>query len=91
MPPKGVKVVHLFTSGYSEIEDEAGKNLEAEVLNIARKAGIRIIGPNCMGFYCPSAGITFAGEFPEQLGFPRKAGCSGVDFTERRQLYFLHP
>ena len=75
---KGVKVVHLFTSGYSEIEDEAGKNLEAEVLNIARKAGIRIIGPNCMGFYCPSAGVTFAGEYPEQEGFPRKAGWLGL-------------
>ncbi len=75
---KGVKVVHLFTSGYSEIEDEAGKNLEDEVLNIARKAGIRIIGPNCMGFYCPSAGVTFAGEYPEQEGFPRKAGWLGL-------------
>jgi acyl-CoA synthetase (NDP forming) len=75
---KGVKVVHLFTSGYSEIEDEAGKNLEEEVLNIARKAGIRIIGPNCMGFYCPSAGVTFAGEYAEQEGFPKKAGWLGL-------------
>lgn len=75
---KGVKVVHLFTSGYSEIEDASGKNLEAEVLNIARQAGIRIIGPNCMGFYCPSAGITFAGDFPEQAGFPQKAGWLGL-------------
>ncbi|MCX6001049.1 MAG: CoA-binding protein [Chloroflexi bacterium] len=75
---KGVKVVHLFTSGYSEIEDAAGKNLEAEVLNIARQSGIRIIGPNCMGFYCPSAGVTFAGEFPEQPGFPKKAGSLGL-------------
>ena len=75
---KGVKVVHLFTSGYSEIEDKAGKELEDEVLNIAGKAGIRIIGPNCMGFYCPSAGVTFAGEYPEQEGFPRKAGWLGL-------------
>ena len=75
---KGVKVVHLFTSGYSEIEDAAGKNLESEVLKIARKAGIRMIGPNCMGFYCPSAGVTFAGEYPEQEGFPRRAGQLGL-------------
>jgi acyl-CoA synthetase (NDP forming) len=75
---KGVKVVHLFTSGYSEIEDESGKSLQSEVLNIARQAGIRIIGPNCMGFYCPSAGVTFAGEYPEQEGFPKKAGWLGL-------------
>jgi acyl-CoA synthetase (NDP forming) len=75
---KGVKVVHLFTSGYSEIEDEAGKHLEDTVLNIARKAGIRIIGPNCMGFYHPSAGITFAGEYAEQAGFPKTPGWLGL-------------
>jgi acyl-CoA synthetase (NDP forming) len=75
---KGVKVVHLFTSGYSEIEDAAGGALQAEVLNIARQAGIRIIGPNCMGFYCPAAGVTFAGEYPEQEGFPVKPGWLGL-------------
>lgn len=75
---RGVKVVHLFTSGYSEIEDEAGKHLEATVLNIAKKAGIRIIGPNCMGFYCPSAGVTFAGDYAEQSGFPKKPGWLGL-------------
>ena len=75
---KGVKIVHLFTSGYSEMEDESGRHLENAVLKIARKAGIRIIGPNCMGFYHPAAGVTFAGDYAEQAGFPKTPGWLGL-------------
>jgi len=75
---KRVKAVHLFTSGYSEIEDEIGKHLEAEILSIARKGGIRMIGPNCMGLYCPSSGMTFAAEYPDQKAFPKKPGSLGL-------------
>ncbi len=71
---KGVKAAHLFTSGYSEIEDSSGKQLEEEVLRIAREGGVRLIGPNCMGIYCPSAGMTFAGDYPDQAGFPSRSG-----------------
>ena len=68
---KGAKAMHLFTSGYSEIEDEIGKQLESEILRLAKKSGMRMVGPNCMGIYNPSAGVTFAGRFPpEQTGFP---------------------
>ncbi len=75
---KGVKAVHLFTSGYGEIEDEIGKKLEGEILKIARKGGVRLVGPNCMGLYCPSSGLTFAGDFPDQAGFPRQVGSLGL-------------
>ncbi len=55
----GVKVVHLFTSGFSETGDEKDARLEAEILRTARKGAVRIIGPNCMGVYSPLAGLTF--------------------------------
>ena len=75
---KKVKAVHLFTSGFSEIEDEVGKILESEVVDITRKNGIRILGPNCMGIYCPAAGLTFAADYPEQRGFPSTPGPLGL-------------
>jgi len=75
---KGVKAVHLFTSGYSEIEDVAGRWLEEEVLQIAREGGVRLIGPNCMGIYCPCTGLTFAGDYPDQPGFPARSGPLGL-------------
>jgi acyl-CoA synthetase (NDP forming) len=74
---KRVKAVHLFTSGYSEIEDEIGKHLETEILSIAKKGEVRMIGPNCMGIYCPSSGMTFSNDYPDQKGFSKKAGHLG--------------
>ena len=58
---KGVKGLVLFTSGFKE-KDEEGKKIELEMAQIARKGGVRIIGPNANGFYCPASCIcTFPG------------------------------
>ena len=45
---KGVKSVVIITAGFSEF-DAAGKQLEKDMLEIARKNNMRIIGPNCLG------------------------------------------
>jgi len=52
---KGVKFIHFFTSGFSEIGD---KGLEKAMIDAARLGGVRIIGPNCMGVHCSEAGIS---------------------------------
>jgi acyl-CoA synthetase (NDP forming) len=53
---KGVRFAVVHSAGFSELGGE-GEGLEAEMLRNARRGGTRIIGPNCMGFYCPQAGI----------------------------------
>ncbi len=45
---KGVKAVIIISSGFSEGSEE-GRQLEGEVLAIARQAGIRLVGPNTTG------------------------------------------
>jgi acyl-CoA synthetase (NDP forming) len=65
---KGVKAMHFFTSGFSEIENSEGKILQAEILRIARKGGMRIIGPNCLGLHCPEGGISFNSDFSKKSG-----------------------
>ncbi|MFA5064439.1 MAG: CoA-binding protein [Dehalococcoidia bacterium] len=55
---KGVKGVHLFTSGFSETGLPEGIKREKELADMAR-GKIRIIGPNCMGSYCPKSGLSF--------------------------------
>ncbi len=40
----------VVSGGFSEIGEEGGR-LEKELKEIARREGIRVIGPNCMGVY----------------------------------------
>ena len=60
---KGVRAIHFFTSGFSEIENVEGKKLQADIMAKAKAGGIRIVGPNCLGLYCPSVGLTFNADF----------------------------
>ncbi|HEX7031858.1 MAG TPA: 4-hydroxybutyrate--CoA ligase [Nitrososphaera sp.] len=45
---KGIKGAIIVSAGFKEV-DEAGAKLEKEVGDIAKKYGIRVIGPNCLG------------------------------------------
>ena len=47
---KGIKFVVIFSSGFSE-SGQAGMRLQEELVDISRKTGIRIAGPNAEGFY----------------------------------------
>ncbi len=65
---KGLKAVHIFSSGFSETGSEEGKRLEEELSSLARRSGIRIIGPNCLGPYHPKSGLSFSSSFPSESG-----------------------
>jgi len=65
---KGVKCVHLYTARFSETGHPEAAELEQEVLKKAKKLGIRLIGPNCMGLYYPKEGISFAYDLPKEPG-----------------------
>ena len=55
---KGVKVIHSFSSGFSETGLQEGIDLEKELVSII-KGKVRMVGPNCMGIYCPKSGLSF--------------------------------
>jgi acyl-CoA synthetase (NDP forming) len=65
---KGVKVAHLYTGRFSETGRAQDADLEQEVLRRAKKGGVRIIGPNCMGLYNPKLGIGWSDDFPTDSG-----------------------
>ena len=56
---KNVKAVQFFTAGFSEMDAQQGHKLEEQMLEKARQGNIRIIGPNCIGVYCPEHKIPF--------------------------------
>ncbi len=45
---KKIKGAIVITAGFKEV-DEAGKKLEQQLKDIAKKYNLRIIGPNCLG------------------------------------------
>jgi acyl-CoA synthetase (NDP forming) len=65
---KGVRAIHFCTAGFSETGEPDRVKLESELAEAARKKGIRIIGPNCMGIYCPQSRLSFSPAFPKESG-----------------------
>jgi acyl-CoA synthetase (NDP forming) len=63
---KKVKAIILITTGFKEIEDPQGNDLQKEVAELANKAKIPIIGPNSFGLFNVSSGMnaTFNSDFP---------------------------
>jgi acyl-CoA synthetase (NDP forming) len=65
---KGVRGAVLFTAGYKETGTEEGRALEEELVDVARSSGMRLIGPNCMGLYCPKTGLSFFPQLSKEPG-----------------------
>jgi acyl-CoA synthetase (NDP forming) len=93
---KNVRLVHLFTARLKETGRDKETKLQGEILEKARKLGIRILGPNCMGIYYPKLGLSFNHELPRESGlvggffqsgggageFVRYAALRGVRFSK---------
>ncbi|MFX1279020.1 MAG: CoA-binding protein [Promethearchaeota archaeon] len=62
---KGVPFVTIFASGFREVGNE---DLEQDLLRIAKRYNIRIIGPNCLGVYNPKSGLYFAFDQSRKAG-----------------------
>jgi len=54
---RGIKGVEILTSGFKETGAPEGTQMEYELSRFA-KQGLRILGPNCFGIYCPESGLT---------------------------------
>jgi acyl-CoA synthetase (NDP forming) len=79
----GAKVLAIFTAGFSETGAEPGISMEREILETARKGGVRIIGPNCLGVHCPASGISLEVDIPRtsgDVGFITQSGGYAREF-----------
>ncbi|MFG1964238.1 acetate--CoA ligase family protein [Nonomuraea sp. NPDC049028] len=87
----GVPYVQVMSGGFGE----AGRpELERELVAAARAAGTRLLGPNCMGVYCPRGRQTFVGGGMGPAGtvalISQSGGLAGevIKVGERRGLAF---
>jgi acetate---CoA ligase (ADP-forming) len=55
---KGVKTIVITSAGFGETGPK-GKEVEQEMVRAARQGGARIIGPNCVGIYCPASRLPY--------------------------------
>lgn len=79
---KKVRSIHFFTAGFSETGDEKMAAIEQSMIAKLRGAGIRAIGPNCMGLYVPSSRLAFMGGFPTEPGNVFLLSQSGANAGE---------
>jgi acetyltransferase len=74
----GVRSAVVITAGFSEVGAE-GRKLERELLENARRGGVRLVGPNCLGVARPGLGLnaTFArgAALPGSLGLVSQSGA----------------
>ena len=82
---KGAAGAEIMSSGFSETGTPEGKALENEIREIAAR-GIRVIGPNCFGIYCPRSGLTYLPnpDLPRESGpvaFLSQSGGMASDFA----------
>ena len=70
---RGVRAAVILSSGFGEV-DADGRTTQSALLATARAAGLRIVGPNCMGVY--SAPVRLNGTYFWDL--PTAAGGIGI-------------
>ncbi len=90
----GVKGAVVISGEFREI-GQAGEELEKQILDHARRARMRVIGPNCLGVMSPLTGLnaTFANCIarPGSVGFISQSGalCTAVlDWSMREIVGF---
>jgi len=90
----GVRGAVVISAGFRE-SGPRGFELERQILAAARPAGMRIIGPNCLGVMCPVSGLnaTFAHTVARtgSVAFVSQSGamCTAIlDWSLREQIGF---
>jgi acetyl coenzyme A synthetase (ADP forming)-like protein len=93
---KGVKGVVVISAGFKEI-GEKGVKLEKELVDIIKKYGMRLVGPNCMGIINTTKDIKMDGTFGSTLplegtvGFMSQSGALGniiLEYADELKIGF---
>lgn len=78
------RFLQVISSGFGEVGD--GVALEQELARAGREAGVRLLGPNCLGVYSPRGRLAFVGDCPVEpgpIGLVSQSGGLAVDMLLR--------
>jgi acetyl coenzyme A synthetase (ADP forming)-like protein len=77
----GVRALVVLSAGFAEVGGD-GVRLQRELLETCRAAGMRLVGPNCLGVIATRSGLdaTFAPEAPApgRIAFASQSGAFGI-------------
>lgn len=89
----GCKNVVIISAGFKEAPGAEGAELENKLIEIKNKFGMRVLGPNCLGYITtsPAVNASFARSFPKKGGvaFMSQSGALGtavLDMAQAQQL-----
>jgi acyl-CoA synthetase (NDP forming) len=87
---RGVKAAVMFTAGFAEM-DEAGEAAQDRMVAVARKHGMRILGPNCLGVFDARTAYyaTFSSSFDSGWPVPGRIGIASQSGAYGTHLYTL--
>ena len=79
---QGVKMIVIVTAGFGET-GEKGKEVEENLVTLAKESGIRLVGPNCLGVYNSAIDLntTILPITPGSLGFITQSGNFGLEVS----------
>jgi acetyl coenzyme A synthetase (ADP forming)-like protein len=92
----GVKGIVIVSAGFREV-GERGAEIENRIVSICKEAGIRLVGPNCLGVINPLPEVRLNASFsarmpkPGKISFISQSGalCTAVlDFAADRDFGF---
>lgn len=90
----GVKAIVVISAGFKETGAQ-GSDLEKQTLEAAKRHGVRLIGPNCLGLMNPHTGLnaTFASSVarPGRVAFLSQSGalCTAIlDWSHDQHVGF---
>ncbi len=66
---KGVKGIVIVSAGFKEVGGE-GAQIEKQIKGLCHKAGVRLVGPNCLGVINPSPNVSLNASFSARMPEP---------------------
>jgi acetate---CoA ligase (ADP-forming) len=84
---KGVRALVVISAGFAETGPE-GAERQAQLLRVCRDAGMRLIGPNCLGILNTDPDVSLDATFgpavplPGRVGFLSQSGALGLAIVD---------
>jgi acetate---CoA ligase (ADP-forming) len=88
----GVGALVVLSAGFSEV-GEAGERRQRELVAVCRAAGMRLVGPNCLGVINTDPAVSLNASFapgappPGRVGFASQSGAFGIAALDLAQSH----